>query len=168
MIQRQQTIWWFLIGVFAVLMLFFDWMTLFVTDGNNYTISSSGILKDGNTVIDGSVQFCDYLPLQEARLAVEAHNHFHRALAWYIRTCGVVPLYVYLRGSYRHQFQLAARASAHQHNPRHYGVQARTDGRGKSTLARQASLMQIINQTLQNHRLSSKSVIKITFFGDRR
>ena len=55
MIQRQQTIWWFLIGVFAVLMLFFDWMTLFVTDGNNYTISSSGILKDGNTVIDGTM-----------------------------------------------------------------------------------------------------------------
>ena len=55
MIQRQQTIWWFLIGVFAVLMLFFDWMTLFVTDGNNYTISSSGILKDGNIVIDGTM-----------------------------------------------------------------------------------------------------------------
>ena len=55
MIQRQQTIWWFLIGVFAVLMLFFDWMTLFVTDGNNYTISSSGILKDGSAVIDGTM-----------------------------------------------------------------------------------------------------------------
>ena len=55
MIQRQQTIWWFLIGVFAVLMLFFDWMTLFVTDGNNYTISSSGILKDGAAVIDGTM-----------------------------------------------------------------------------------------------------------------
>ncbi len=54
MIQRQQTIWWFLIGVFAVLMLFFDWMTLFVTDGN-YTLSSSGILKDGNTVIPGTM-----------------------------------------------------------------------------------------------------------------
>ncbi|MBQ4407486.1 MAG: DUF4293 domain-containing protein [Bacteroidales bacterium] len=54
MIQRQQTIWWFLIGVFAVLMLFFDWMTLFVTDGN-YTLSSSGILKDGATVIPGTM-----------------------------------------------------------------------------------------------------------------
>ena len=54
MIQRQQTIWWFLIGVFAVLMLFFDWMTLFVTDGN-YTLSSSGILKDGNPVIPGTM-----------------------------------------------------------------------------------------------------------------
>ncbi len=54
MIQRQQTIWWFLIGVFAVLMLFFDWMTLFVTDGN-YTLSSSGILKDGAAVIPGTM-----------------------------------------------------------------------------------------------------------------
>lgn len=54
MIQRQQTIWWFLIGVFALLMLFFDWMTLFVTDGN-YTLSSSGILKDGATVIPGTM-----------------------------------------------------------------------------------------------------------------
>lgn len=54
MIQRQQTIWWFLIGVFAVLMLFFDWMTLFVTDGN-YTLSSAGIVKDGNIVIDGTM-----------------------------------------------------------------------------------------------------------------
>ena len=54
MIQRQQTIWWFLIGVFAVLMLFFDWMTLFVTDGN-YTLSSSGIVKDGATVIPGTM-----------------------------------------------------------------------------------------------------------------
>ena len=53
MIQRQQTIWWFLIGVFAVLMLFFDWMTLFVTDGN-YTLSSSGIVKDGATIIPGT------------------------------------------------------------------------------------------------------------------
>ena len=54
MIQRQQTIWWFLIGVFAVLMLFFDWMTLFVTDGN-YTLSSAGIVKDGATVIPGTM-----------------------------------------------------------------------------------------------------------------
>ena len=54
MIQRQQTIWWFLIGVFAVLMLFFDWMTLFVTDGN-YTLSSSGIVKDGAAVIPGTM-----------------------------------------------------------------------------------------------------------------
>ncbi|MBQ5550324.1 MAG: DUF4293 domain-containing protein [Bacteroidales bacterium] len=54
MIQRQQTIWWFLIGVFAVLMLFFDWMTLFVTDGN-YTLSSAGIAKDGATVIPGTM-----------------------------------------------------------------------------------------------------------------
>ena len=54
MIQRQQTIWWFLIGVFAVLMLFFDWMTLFVTDGN-YTLSSSGIVKDGTNVIPGTM-----------------------------------------------------------------------------------------------------------------
>ncbi|MCR5455075.1 MAG: DUF4293 domain-containing protein, partial [Bacteroidales bacterium] len=49
----QQTIWWFLIGVFAVLMLFFDWMTLFVTDGN-YTMSAAGILKEGTTVIPGT------------------------------------------------------------------------------------------------------------------
>ena len=54
MIQRQQTIWWFLIGVFALLMLFFDWMTLFVTDGN-YTLSSAGIVKDGATVIPGTM-----------------------------------------------------------------------------------------------------------------
>ncbi|MBQ5576991.1 MAG: DUF4293 domain-containing protein [Bacteroidales bacterium] len=54
MIQRQQTIWWFLIGVFAVLMLFFDWMTLFVTDGN-YTLSSAGIVKNGATVIPGTM-----------------------------------------------------------------------------------------------------------------
>lgn len=53
MIQRQQTIWWFLIGVFAILMLFFDWMTLFVTDGN-YTFSAAGIVKDGATVISGT------------------------------------------------------------------------------------------------------------------
>jgi hypothetical protein len=40
--------------VFAVLMLFFDWMTLFVTDGN-YTLSSAGIVKDGATVIPGTM-----------------------------------------------------------------------------------------------------------------
>ncbi len=37
-----------------MLMLFFDWMTLFVTDGN-YTLSSSGILKDGAAVIPGTM-----------------------------------------------------------------------------------------------------------------
>ena len=54
MIQRQQTIWWFLIGAFSLLMLGFDWMTLFVTDGN-YTLSASGIVKDGAAVIPGTM-----------------------------------------------------------------------------------------------------------------
>ena len=54
MIQRQQTIWWFLIGAFSLLMLGFDWMTLFVTDGN-YTLSSAGIVKDGAAVIPGTM-----------------------------------------------------------------------------------------------------------------
>ncbi len=55
MLQRQQTIWWFLIGVFSLLMLPFDWMTLFVTDGN-YTISAAGVVKDGaETVIPGTM-----------------------------------------------------------------------------------------------------------------
>ncbi|MBO4772926.1 MAG: DUF4293 domain-containing protein [Bacteroidales bacterium] len=54
MIQRQQTIWWFLIGAFSLLMLGFDWMTLFVTNGN-YTLSSAGIVKDGAAVIPGTM-----------------------------------------------------------------------------------------------------------------
>jgi hypothetical protein len=62
MIQRQQTIWWFLIGVFALLMLPFDWMTLFVTDGN-YTLSAAGIAKDAQTVIPGTM-LTVYLILQ--------------------------------------------------------------------------------------------------------
>ena len=62
MIQRQQTIWWFLIGVFALLMLPFDWMTLFVTDGN-YTLSAAGIVKDAQTVIPGTM-LTVYLILQ--------------------------------------------------------------------------------------------------------
>ena len=54
MLQRQQTIWWFLIGAFALLMLPFDWMTLFVADGGDYTLSAAGIVKDATTVIPGT------------------------------------------------------------------------------------------------------------------
>ena len=60
MIQRQQTIWWFLIGAFSLLMLGFDWMTLFVTDGN-YTLSAAGVVKDATTTVASGVPFIVYL-----------------------------------------------------------------------------------------------------------
>jgi len=60
MLQRQQTIWWFLIGAFSLLMLPFDWMTLFVTDGN-YTLSAAGVIKDAATTVVPGTMLTVYL-----------------------------------------------------------------------------------------------------------
>ena len=52
MIQRIQTIYWLLIGVFFILMIPFDWMSLVVSDGD-YVFSADGITKGADSVIAG-------------------------------------------------------------------------------------------------------------------
>lgn len=52
MIQRIQTIYWFLIGVFFILMIPFDWMSFVLANGD-YLFSANGITKGADTVITG-------------------------------------------------------------------------------------------------------------------
>lgn len=52
MIQRRQTIWWFLTGVLFILMIPFDWMSLVVSDGD-YLFAANGVSKTGETIVTG-------------------------------------------------------------------------------------------------------------------
>ncbi|MBQ3656372.1 MAG: DUF4293 domain-containing protein [Bacteroidales bacterium] len=52
MIQRIQTIFWFIIAVLFIVMIPNDWMTLFSTDGD-FMFSAFGVFKGENQIITG-------------------------------------------------------------------------------------------------------------------
>ncbi|MBO7595826.1 MAG: DUF4293 family protein, partial [Bacteroidales bacterium] len=51
MIQRIQTVYWFLAALMACMMLPFEWMQLIVADGD-YTFAASGISRITSGAVD--------------------------------------------------------------------------------------------------------------------
>ncbi len=53
MIQRIQTIWWFLIGIFFIIMIPTDWI-YFILEGNTEALlSANGVTQNSETLITG-------------------------------------------------------------------------------------------------------------------
>ena len=52
MIQRIQTIFWFIVAVLFIVMIPNDWMKIIATDGD-YNFSALGVFKADNQIITG-------------------------------------------------------------------------------------------------------------------